>query len=94
MFNELHKKHIKVQYHKNFKPCVFSKGDLVLLHGQESDKLGLGMFEPMWLGPYIVKHVLGKGIYELFYFAGFPLAHPRNGIYLVFLCSALCTCCI
>ena len=36
----------------------------------------------MWLGPYIVKHVLAKGAYELVDFDGVPLAQPRNGLYL------------
>ena len=30
--NEVHKKHIKVQYDRNVKPCIFSEGDLVLLY--------------------------------------------------------------
>eukprot|EP00253_Pinus_taeda_P033788 PITA_33788 len=40
--NEAPKKRIKVQFDKNFKPRVFSEGDLVLLYDQESDKLGAG----------------------------------------------------
>lgn len=51
MTNEAHMKHIKAQYDKSVKPCVLSKGDLVLLYDQESEKLGRGKFEPMWLGP-------------------------------------------
>ena len=42
--NESHKKWVKEQFDKNVKPCVFSKGDLVLLYNQESDKLGAGKF--------------------------------------------------
>eukprot|EP00253_Pinus_taeda_P029426 PITA_29426 len=53
--NEAHKKCIKVQYHKDVKPHVFSEGDLVLLYDQDSDKLGAGKFEPLWMDPYIVK---------------------------------------
>eukprot|EP00253_Pinus_taeda_P035642 PITA_35642 len=30
--NEAHKKRVKAQFDKNFKPCVFSEGDLVLLY--------------------------------------------------------------
>lgn len=47
-----------------------------------SDKLGLGKFQPMWLGPYIFKQVLAKGAFELVDFGGTPLAQPRNGLYL------------
>lgn len=80
--NETHKICIKVQYDKSVKPRVYSEVDLVLLYDQESDNLGLGKFQPMWLGPYIVKHVLAKGAYELVDFDGIPLAQPRNGLYL------------
>eukprot|EP00253_Pinus_taeda_P007882 PITA_07882 len=40
--NEAHKKRVKAHFDKNFKPCDFSEGDLVLLYNQESDKLGAG----------------------------------------------------
>jgi len=50
-----HKRHIKVQYDKNVKPCIFSEGDLVLLYDQEANKLGLGKSQHMFLGPYIFK---------------------------------------
>jgi len=36
----------------------------------------------MWLGPYIVNHVLGKGAYELINYEGNILKRPRNGLYL------------
>jgi len=56
--NEAHKKRIKVQYDKNVKPRVFSEGNLVLLYDQDSNKLGVGKFKPLWIAPYIVKQVL------------------------------------
>ena len=34
------------------------------------------------MGPYIVKHVLAKGAYELVDYDGIPLAQPRNELYL------------
>ena len=80
--NEVHKKHIKAQYDKNVKPRVFSKGDLVLLYDQESDKLGASKFKSLWMGPYIFKCVLAKGSYALMDYDGIPLAQPRNGLYL------------
>eukprot|EP00253_Pinus_taeda_P025900 PITA_25900 len=80
--NEAHKKHIKAQYDKNFKPCVFSEGDLVLLYDQDSEKLGAGKLKPLWMGPYIVKRVLTIGAYELVDYAGIPLSQPQNGLYL------------
>eukprot|EP00253_Pinus_taeda_P028575 PITA_28575 len=80
--NEAHKKCVKAQFDKNVKPRVFSKGDLVLLYDQDSDKLGAGKFEPFWMGPYIAKRVLTKGAYELVYYDGIPLSQPWNGLYL------------
>lgn len=80
--NEAYKKRIKAQYEKNVKPHVFSEGDLVLLYNQNSDKLGAGKFEPLWMGPYIVKRVLTKAAYQLVDYDGIPLSQPRNGLYL------------
>lgn len=80
--NKAHKKHVKAQFDKNIKPRVFSEGDLVLLYDQDSDKLGAANFEPLWMGPYIVKRVLTKGAYELVDYGGIPLSQPRNGMYL------------
>eukprot|EP00253_Pinus_taeda_P005253 PITA_05253 len=71
-----HKKRVKAQFDKNVKPRVFSEGDLVLLYDQDSDKLGAGKFEPLWMGPYIVKRVLAKGAYELVDYDGIPLSQP------------------
>lgn len=61
---------------------MFSEGDLVLLYDQANNKLEVGKFEPMWYGPYIVKHVLQKGAYELIDYEGNPLDKPRNRLYL------------
>ena len=36
----------------------------------------------MWRGPYIVKHVLEKGAYELLDYEVTSLEDPRNGLYL------------
>eukprot|EP00253_Pinus_taeda_P022933 PITA_22933 len=80
--NEAHKKRVKAQFDKNVKPRVFSEGDLVLLYDQESDKLGVGKFQSLWMGPYIVKRVLAKGAYELVDYDGIPLSQLRNGLYL------------
>ena len=80
--NEAHKRCIKVQYNKNVQPQIFSEGDLVLLYDQEANVIGIGKFEPLWHGPYIVKRVLAKGAYELVDYDGILLAQPRNGLYL------------
>ena len=63
-------------------PRVFSEGDLVLVSDQANDKLGVGNFEPMWHGPYILKRVLAKGAYELTNYDEVSLDKPRNGLFL------------
>ena len=80
--NEAHKKSIKVQYDRNFKPRIFLEGDLVLLYDQEVDKIGAGKFEPLWMGTYIVKRVLEKCAYELVDYDWIPLLQARNEFYL------------
>jgi len=79
---EAHKKRVKAQYDKNVKPRVFSEGDLILIYDQDSDKLGVGKFKPLWMGPYIVKWILTKGAYKLVDYDGIPLSQPRNRLYL------------
>ena len=37
---------------------------------QAKEPLGVGKFNPMWHGPYIVKRVLEKGAYELVDYEG------------------------
>jgi len=80
--NEAHQKHIKAQYDKRVKPRVFSEGDLVLLYDQDSNKLETRKFEPLWMGPHIVKCMLTKGFYELVNYDGIPLSQPQNGLYI------------
>ena len=63
--NKAHKLHVRTQYDKSVHPRVFSEGDLVLVYDQANDALGANKFVFMWHGPYIVKHVLSKGSYEL-----------------------------
>ena len=49
---------------------------------QPKEPLGVGKFNPMWRGPYIIKRVLEKGAYELVDYEGTTLEEPRNGLYL------------
>ena len=79
---EVNKCRVKIQYDKSVHPRVFSEGDLVLLWDQPKEPLGAGKFNPMWRGPYVVKHVLEKGSYELVDYEGTALVKPRNGLYL------------
>ena len=78
----MHKKRIKKRYDRAVKPCTFSEGDLVLVYEQDKDALGVGKFEPLWYGPYIVLKVLEKGAYELVDHEGNKLARPRNGLHI------------
>ena len=80
--NDVHKRHIKVQYGITIKPRALSEGDLVLVYDQKNDTLGVGKSVSMWLNPYIIKCILGKGAYELIDSEGNTLKEPRNGLYL------------
>jgi hypothetical protein len=82
LVNEAHQKRIKNQYDKSVHPRTFAEGDLVLVYDQAHDKLGTGKLEPLWHGPYIVKHVLHRGTYELVDYDGISLGKPRNRLYL------------
>ena len=57
---QVNKRCIKVHYNKFVRPGRFSEGDLVLLWDQPKEPLGVGKFNPMWHGPYVVKRVLEK----------------------------------
>ena len=79
---EVNKRHVKVQYDNSVYPRKFSEVDLVLSWDQAKQPLGLGKFNPMWHGPYVVKRVLEKGAYEMVDYEGTALVEPRNGLYL------------
>ena len=79
---EAQKKWVKAHFDQSVSPHSFVEGDLVLLYDQDHDKLGAGKFQPMWHRPYILKHVLRNGAYELIDYEGHPLDQPRNGLYL------------
>ena len=79
---EAHQKRVKAKYDRNVNPRIYSKGDLVLDYDQAHDKLGIGKFEPIWHGPYIIKCVLAKWAYELVDYDGVSLGEPINGLYL------------
>ena len=74
--NEAHKQRMKFQYERIVQPHSFDEGDLVLTYDQKHGKLGVGKFESMWHGPYIVNHILEKGAYELVDYDGIPLGEP------------------
>ena len=75
---EVNKHRIKVQCDNSVHPRKFSEGDLVLLWDQDKETLGVGKFNPMWHGPYVVKCVLEKGTYELVDYEGTALVEPRK----------------
>ena len=79
---EVNKRHVKVQYNNYVRLRRFSEGYLVLLWDQPKEPLGVGKFNPMWCGPYVVKCVLEKGSCELRDYEGMALVEPRNGLYL------------
>ena len=76
---EVNKHRVKVQYDNSVHSRRFSEGDLVILWDQAKEPLGVGKFNPMWHGPYVVKRVLEKGAYDLVDYEGTALAEPRMG---------------
>ena len=79
---EINKCRIKFQYDNSVHPRRFSEGDLVLLWDQAKEPLGVGNFNPMWHGTYMVMRVLEKCAYELVNYEGTSLVEPINGIYI------------
>ena len=79
---EINKHRVKVQHDKSVCPQIFSEGDLVLLYDQASEPIGVGKFNPMSKGPYVVKRVLERGTYELEDYEGTTLEDPRNGLHI------------
>ena len=62
---EINRRCFKAQYDKYVRPRRYSEGDLVFLYDQASEPLGVGKFNPMWNGPYIVNNVQEKVSHEL-----------------------------
>ena len=77
---------MKVQYDKTVQPCSLNEGDLVLTYYQKHDKLGVGEFESMWHGPYIVSRILDKGAYELGDYDRIPLGSLKWSLPQKILC--------
>ena len=71
---EAHKKRVKSQYDKVSHPQAFSEGNLVLVYGQDNDKIGKGKFVPKWFVPLVVKTMLKICAYELVNYDGEPLS--------------------
>jgi hypothetical protein len=76
LINETYQKCIINQYYRSIQPRTFAEGDLVLVYDQDHDKLGAGKLEPMWHGPYIIKHVLHRVSYELVDYNVISLVDP------------------
>ena len=79
---ESQKKCVKAHFDQTISPHTSSESDLILLYDQANDKLGVGKFDPMWHGSYIIKYVLQKGACELVDYKGNALSQPQNGLYL------------
>ena len=80
--NEAHKKRVKSSFDRHITPRSFPKGELVLCDDVVKEALGLGNFETLWKGPYIIKHCLQQGVYILKEPDGTYLTNPVNGLYL------------
>lgn len=79
---EAAKKRTKAHYDRKFHPRTFHEGILILIYDQARDILGHEKFQPLWLGPYIIRKCLGKGAYLLEGPKGKILPNPHNALYL------------
>ena len=73
---------------------VFGGGDTGMMgacargvHDNNGKSIGIapewiGKFEPLWIEPYIIHNVLGKGAYLLEDLEGELLPNPQNALYL------------
>ena len=79
---EINKHRVKVQHDKSVYSQRFGEADLVLLYEQASEPIGVGKFNPMRNGCFVVKRVLVRGTYKLEDYEGTTLEEPRNGLYI------------
>jgi hypothetical protein len=63
-------------------PRVVSNSNLVLVHDQNHDMLGMWKFKPMWCGPSMVFHMIPTRGHDFIDYDRNPLSEPCNGIYL------------
>ena len=56
--NEAHNKSVKASFDRPITPRSFTEGELFLCYDVAKEALGLGKFETLWKGPYIIKHCL------------------------------------
>ena len=72
----------KSHYDSHVHSHTFSEGWLVLVYDQVNYKLGKGMSDSMWYGPYVIHQCLNKGAYLLVDSSGHLLKNLHNGLYL------------
>lgn len=61
--NEAQKKQNKASFDRTVTPQSFTIREFVLHYDVSKDILGLGKFERLWKGPYIIKHSAQGGIH-------------------------------
>jgi len=73
---------MKASFDHNVTPHSFTEGDLFILYDVAKEALGLGKFETLWKGLYIIKHCLLKGTYMLVEPDGTCLKDLINRLYV------------
>ena len=77
------KQFIKAQYVCHIFPCIFCKGNIVLMFNtNKQNKLGPSKFVLMKKGPYIINQWLHKRAYVLFLPEGGLINNLVNMLYL------------
>ena len=71
---------IKGTFAQRSRDVIFGNGDVVLLWDEKKEKQGNhGKFEKIWMGPYRVSRIAGKGSVFLETLDGDELELPVNG---------------
>ncbi|KAK1431626.1 hypothetical protein QVD17_08115 [Tagetes erecta] len=77
-----YKAKMEKEYNKKVRKCSFKQGDYVLRSNQASRAEAPGKLSPNWEGPYVVKHVVGKGAYTLSHLDGRTIPRTWNAAQL------------
>ena len=71
---------IKKSFDRSSRSRSFQVGDMVLLWDRKNEKLGKHKkFDSLWLGPYIIRDIVGPNSFHLSRLDGEPLDLPANG---------------
>jgi hypothetical protein len=78
--NSRNEEKIKRAFDKSARQRDFRVGDIVLLWDKGREKPGKhGKFDSLWLGPYMIREIVGPNSFYLSHLDGELVNIPRNG---------------